>query len=346
MILGVIGVDHPHAGGHLQAFEAAPEIERLLIWDADPALARAAVERSAKAEAVASVDDLFSNPNLPALGIFVRDSEAGALNLRAIEAGQWVYGDKPGAKTAAELELIVRAAQRSGVHFCPCYANRSAADSSGLTGLFRDRAIGEVWSFNATWITSTVALRGPESWLFHREHSAGGILTWLACHWLDMLRYLLGSEVVEVMAMVATQTEAEVDVEDTAALVLKFANGALGTVRAGYSLDPFAGYLDSDLQLQFEGSEGGITWLPRGPSSAVLVRSRRPEYAAWAPEPPPEARAGYSGDFLHSFLRAVEKGETPPATEVDAWRVMQIIEAAYASSGQGKSVGIETGETA
>jgi hypothetical protein len=36
VILGTIGVDHPHASAHLQAFEAAPEIERLLIWDADP----------------------------------------------------------------------------------------------------------------------------------------------------------------------------------------------------------------------------------------------------------------------------------------------------------------------
>jgi len=140
--------------------------------------------------------------------------------------------------------------------------------------------------------------------------------------------------------MVATQTAAAVDVEDTAALVLKFENGAIGTVRAGYSLQPFKGYLDSDLDLQFEGSEGGITWLPRGPSSAVILRSDKPEYAGWQSAQAPEARAGYSSDFLRSFLYAVEQGEAPPATEVDAWRVMQIIEAAYESSKQGRSVSV------
>lgn len=340
MQLGVIGVNHPHSGGHLQAFEAAPEIERLLIWDADLAAAQAAVARSAKAELAPSLDSLFDHPDLPALGIFRRDSENGALNLRALEAGKWVYGDKPGAQTAAELERIVRAAEGSGVHFCPCYANRCLAKSFGLPELFRARAIGDLWSFNATWITSTIELRGLESWLFHREHSAGGILTWLACHWLDLLRFLFASEVTEVMAMVATQTDAPVDVEDTAALLLKFESGAVGTVRAGYSLNPFPGYLDSDFHLQFEGSLGGITWLPRGPSATVIVRSQRPEYAQWRSPHPPESRAGYSGDFLAAFLRAVAGQGAPPATEVDAWKVMQIIEAAYRSSREGRAVSL------
>jgi predicted dehydrogenase len=338
--MGVIGVDHPHAGGHLQAFEAAPEIERLLIWDADPELAQAAVDQSAKAELAPSEDALFDDPDLPALGIFVRDSEAGSLNLRAIEAGKWVYGDKPGGMSAAELERIVRAAERTGAHFCPCYAHRTFAASSGLTGLFRDRAIGDVWSFEAVWMTSSVALRGPDSWLFHREHSAGGILTWLACHWLDLLRHLFGCEVETVMAMVATKTDAAVDVEDTASLILRFQNGAIGTVRAGYSLDPFAGYLDSDLYMQCEGSEGSLTWLPPGDRSGLTLRSRKPEYSNWTPPPLIPSPKEYGAEMFSGFVRAVQGGGEPPATEMDAWRVMQITEAAHESSATGLKINL------
>ncbi len=183
-----------------------------------------------------------------------------------------------------------------------------------------------------------MVLRGRDSWLFHRDHSAGGILTWLACHWLDLLRHLLGCEVESVMAMVATKTHAAVDVEDTASLILRFGNGAIGTVRAGYSLDPFPGYLDSDLYLQFEGSDGSITWMPRGDRTGITLRSQKAAYGDWTPPPAGSTRDGYGGDMLAAFLQAVEVGGEPPATEVDAWRVMQIIEAAYASSATGRQV--------
>ncbi|MGE5530841.1 MAG: Gfo/Idh/MocA family protein, partial [Bacteroidota bacterium] len=228
--------------------------------------------------------------------------------------------------------------ERTGAHFCPCYAHRLTAASTGLTRLFRDHAIGDIWSFEAVWMTSSVALRGPDHWLFHREYSAGGILTWLACHWLDLLRHLFACEVQSVMAMVATKANAAVDVEDTAALILRFENGAIGTVRAGYSLSPFPGYLDSDLYLQFEGSEGSITYLPQG-DTRTTIRSNQPQYANWT-RPPTAAtpREGYGGDVLASFLRAVQDGGEPPASEVDAWRVMQVIEAAYESSATGRQV--------
>ncbi|MBU0610414.1 MAG: Gfo/Idh/MocA family oxidoreductase, partial [Armatimonadetes bacterium] len=234
LTLGVIGVNHPHAGGHLQALEGAPEITRLLIWDEDHASAERVVANSAKAEVAASADKLLSDPNIPALVIMLKDSEAGAWNLRAIEAGKWVYGDKPGAQTAADLKRIVDAAATTGAHFCPCYSTRSQPLAHEVGRVLQAGAIGDIVAFQATWITSDVLARGPDNWLFHKEHSAGGILTWLGCHWLDLFRVLMRSEVVEVSAMCATQTPAAIDVEDVANVCLRFDNGAVGMLRAGY----------------------------------------------------------------------------------------------------------------
>jgi len=345
LTLGVIGVSHPHAGGHLQALEGAPEITRLLVWDEDPAAAARVAANSAKAEAVGSPDELLSDPNVPALVIMLRDSEAGAWNLRAIEAGKWVYGDKPGAQTAAELKRIVDAAAQHGVHFCPCYATRSQPIAREIGSVLQRGAIGDIVAFQATWITSDVLARGPENWLFHREHSAGGILTWLGCHWLDLLRFMMQSEVVEVAAMCATQTPAEIDVEDVANVCLRFANGAVGMLRAGYLLRASGGYDNSDLHFQFEGSQGALTWYPRGTPTGYRLRSRNADFvpSGWQRdiviEPAPQsARAGYSADFLAEFLRAVQGEGDSPATAVDAWQVLRVIEAAYESSSQGRKV--------
>lgn len=345
MKIGVIGVNHPHAGGHLQALEAAPEIERLLIWDEDPELAQKAVSNSAKAAMAGSADELMADPDIPALVILVKDSQAGALILRAIEAGKWVYGDKPGAQTAAELKRIVDAAQAMGVHFCPCYANRSQPLAREIADVLQRGAIGTIHSFQCAWITSDVLARGPESWLFHSEHSAGGILTWLGCHWLDLLRVMMGSEVVEVMAMTATQTPADVDVEDVANVCLRFDNGAVGMLRAGYLLRVSGGYDNSDMHFQFEGSLGALTWYPKQKPAGYRLRSRNGEFVptGWqrdiVVDPAPESsRKGYSGDFLAEFLAAVKGEAAPPATEVDAWQVLRVIEAAYESSREGRLV--------
>lgn len=347
MRMGVIGLNHPHAEGHMQALEGAPEIEQLLIWDPDPQRVQQAAKKWAKAEPIVSPDDLLADPYIPAMAIFVPDVEAGAWNLRAVQAGKWVYGDKPGAQTAAELAKIVEAAQQTGVHFCPCYANRVHPVALEIRQLLQKGAIGEILSFHCMWITSSVLVRGPESWLFHKAYSAGGILTWLGCHWLDMLRFLLACEVVEVAAMTATFTP-EVDVEEVATVCLRLANGAVGMLRAGYLLPIWAENDDSDLQFQFEGTQGALTWHPHSQPPGYRLRTVNPEFArgSWGRRvlidpAPSSSRPGYAGEFLAHFLRAVRGEGEAPATEEDAWQVMRIVEAAYASAQDGRSIRLD-----
>ncbi len=348
MRMGVIGLNHPHAEGHMQALEGAPEIEQLLIWDPDPQRVRQATEKSTKAEPIASPDELLSDPYIPAIAIFVPDVEAGEWNLRAVQAGKWAYGDKPGAKTAAELRKIMEAAQQTGVHFCPCYANRVHPVALEIRQLLQKGAIGEILSFHCMWITASVRARGPESWLFHKAYSAGGILTWLGCHWLDMLRFFLAGEVVEVAAMTTTFTP-EVDVEEVATVCLRLASGAIGMLRAGYLLPIWAENDESDLQFQFEGTQGALTWHPQSRPPGYRLRTVNPEFACggWGRrvliDPAPSSgRPGYAGEFLAQFLRAVRGEAEAPATEEEAWQVMRLIEAAYASAREGRSIRLDS----
>ena len=244
-----------------------------------------------------------------------------------------------------DVQQIVDAAQRHGVHFCPCYSTRSQPLAREVGSVLQRGAIGDLYSFQCTWITSDVLARGPDNWLFHKQHSAGGILAWLGCHWLDLLRFLMRSEVVEVTAMCATQTPAAVDVEDVANVCLRFDNGAVGMLRAGYLLRASGGYDNSDMQFQFEGSQGALTWYPRAQPAGYRLRTRNTDFvpSGWqrdiVVEPAPQsARAGYSADFLAEFLAAVEGRGPLPASEVDAWQVLRVIEAAYRSSAEGRKV--------
>lgn len=343
--VGVIGVFHPHGPGHLAALAACEDVGRILVWDRDEAEARRVAEGLHKGEfATGGQDRLLADDGVPVILNLQRDCDAAALTMAALRAGKWVYGDKPGAHNAAQMSEVVAVSDATGNHFCPCYANRVMSTAGAVSGLLQSGAIGDVWSFNAHWLTSQVSLRGAGNWLFHREFSAGGILPWLACHWIDLLRFVLDAEVTDVMAMVATQCCEAIDVEDTASIILRFDQGAIGTVRAGYALNPFPQYETTDLYLQFEGSLGGLTWYVRGPDAGYLLRSSHPDHAGvhHVAAPPPAAATGqgYSADFWAAFLAAWRERRTPPATAHDALAVLRVIEAAYRSSAEGVRVSL------
>ena len=97
-------------------------------------------------------------------------------------------------------------------------------------------AIGRLLSVELRMVTTQVGMRNPESWLFDREQAGGGILAWLACHWLDAFRYVTGEDIVRVQAEVATLGGEAIDVEDTAVLAFRTSGGAVGSLHVGYLL--------------------------------------------------------------------------------------------------------------
>jgi len=343
LTIGVWGVDHPHGGGHLHTLRNTPDIDRLLIWDADPDKARVAADGNPKAEVVDDIDSLIEQRGLDAVVVLLPNRDAGPATLKAVRAGLYVYGDKPGARTSDQMRLIVQAAQATGAYFCPCYPWRVDPIVREIKGLIDTGVLGDLWSFEAKWLTSQVALRDASNWLFHDDVAGGGILAWLGCHWIDLLVYLLGP-VAQVAAKVSTRCREDIDVEDTASVILQTASGAIGTVRAGYTHKPFEGYDDSDLCLSFEGHLGSIYWPPHA-DKGYRLRTGHPDYAGvssrWVQLQRVKDDQGYSHAFFQAFLRAVTQGVAPPATQQDALRVMQVYEAAYASSLGGQHITIE-----
>src|SRR5215212_2758318 len=59
----------------------------------------------------------------------------------------------------------------------------------------------------------------------------GGVLINQAIHSIDLLQWLMG-EVVEVTAYTGLLAHERIEVEDTAVAILKFTNGALGSIVA------------------------------------------------------------------------------------------------------------------
>ncbi|NLO04657.1 MAG: Gfo/Idh/MocA family oxidoreductase [candidate division WS1 bacterium] len=334
--LGVYVDGGGHVSGHMQDVALLPEIEHVLMTGSEQAREIAAAME--KAEYVDDVAAVVGNSSLPAVMVLANTRDAAEVTLAAVEAGQWVYAEKPGARDAAGMEAIAAACARTGAHFTPCYARRTFPETREVKRLLGAGAIGEVWSFQANWIASQAASRGVDSWFFSREMAGGGILHWLGCHWIDLLSFVTGRRVEAVGAMLATAEE-RIDVEDVACVTLRLEGGAIGTIRCGYLLDPFEGYDEYQLMTAWEGSRGSLALFPGKPTK-LRLRTRAEGFCA-AGETQEIALShqragGYALGLLRGFIEAVETGGSPPVTEDDALYVLRVIKAAHEAARTGQ----------
>jgi len=325
-----------HVGGHMKDVSLHEGIERLLVTGSDEA--RSIAAEIEKAEYVEDWQALLDAPDVPAVLMLTNTRDTGHRTLEAVQSGTWVYGEKPGSRTAEEMEAINEACRETGAHFTPCYSRRTFPETREIKRLLDAGALGELWSFQANWLTSQAALRGVDTWFFSNEMAGGGILYWLGCHWIDLIRYVTGERIVAVSAMCRTADE-RISVEDVACLTVRLEGGAIGTIRCGFILNPYDGYDDYQLMTAWEGSHGSLSHFPHGPIT-LRMRTRADGFCS-ASEAQEIAIAhpragGYALDLLRDFVDAVEDGRPPMVSEEDALYVLRVAEAAYESSRTGR----------
>ena len=353
----LLGIEHPHSKSHLRTLQTLPEVEKIYLWDENQAALDSIL--AAQGEKVAAthtnLDDLLARDDILFAIAAVRNDLGPDVFVRTLEAGKHVMAEKPIGKRAADTQRVIDAAQRTGLQLGVCYQNRANPVVQDARQLIQQNAIGPLMSVEMRMITTQVQFRRPEHWLFNREQSGGGILSWLGCHYIDLMRYITGDEIVSVMAEVATRSGEGIDVEDVAVLSLRFRSGAVGSLHAGYLLAlSGGGYHNSagyDTYVGLNGRGGRIHWSSPGAPTALSLESTHPHFASapWrdsaftlAQSP---AYGGVAGEhFIRHFIQATQGKGSSMTNGWDALQVARIVDAAYESSRTGQRVEVETSE--
>ena len=351
----LLGIEHPHSLAHLRTLQALPEISEILLWDeSQAALDGAVAKQPAKVSATfTNLDQLLADKELFFVIAAIRNDLGPDVFIRTLEAGKHLMAEKPIGRTAADTERVIAVAQRTGAQLGVCYQNRTLPAVQLMRKLVSDGLLGPLISVEMRMITTRVAARNPKNWLFKNAQSGGGILSWLGCHYLDMMRYVTGDEIVSVSAEVATRSGEAIDVEDVATLALRFRSGAVGSFHAGYMMALSGGGYHNkagyDTYGGFNGQLGRITWSSPSSPIKLAVESIHPAWAA-APQrlfdlPLAESPAygGVSGEqFLRAFIQAAQGEGQPWTTGHDALQVARIVDAAYESSRTGRRIEVAT----
>lgn len=348
---GLIGLRHPHSAGHIRTLDCLPEVARIVAWDADAtALDELRGEvRETPIEAAGSVQELLDQD----LGFVVaaeRNDRNPALFASILEAGHHLLAEKPIGRTAADARKVVETAKREERQLSVFYTNRFNPLITQARNLVHSGALGKLYSLEFRVLTTQVRFRDPEHWLFHRQFAGGGMLSWLGCHYLDLIAFLADDEIASVAAEIATRGDDGIDVEDTATLSMRMRSGTLASLHASYVLSisgggfyNTAGY---DQYAGVYGREGRLWWDDHGPPKLHL-ESRSEDFRA-APSrtftfTPAESRAyagGHGEQFVRTFIAATRGECAVPCPGEAAVRVGQIVDAAYESASSGRRVEI------
>jgi predicted dehydrogenase len=318
----------------------------------DPARAAAAAQAAGAGllRATSRVEDVVDDTTVRAAIVTLPTRDAPAVAARLLGAGKHVLLEKPGALSARDFDPVRAASAGSGRVLSISYPLRHHPVAQAIRALVERGALGRIVSFEARWIASQVTLRDPTHWLFREEQAGGGIFSWLACHWVDLLRFWLRDEIAEVAAMTANNSPDLIEVEDTAAVIARTRGGAVGTIRVGYHLAVSSpGYVGGryDTYLSLAGTHGCVRWAPHGerPQAYWLESvADAPGGEAGELEVTVPAKAGYNGyagySFVRSFLDAARGDAEPPTNAADALAVLKVIDAVYASAAKGRYVAV------
>jgi UDP-N-acetyl-2-amino-2-deoxyglucuronate dehydrogenase len=220
---------------HFAGLAAMPDAE--LVAVCDPNAGRlAAAEAEHGVPGFADHRDLFAAIRPDVVHICTPHSTHARIAIDALEAGIHVLLEKPLASTREEGQRLVEAADAASARIAVCFQNRYNAPVQAARELLASGTLGSVVGASATvfWHRDATYYR-DRPWRGRWATGGGGLLMNQAIHTVDLLQWLVG-EVEEVRGGAATRLLGDViEVEDTADMVLRHANGATSTFFATLS---------------------------------------------------------------------------------------------------------------
>ncbi|MGB3328035.1 MAG: Gfo/Idh/MocA family oxidoreductase [Thermomicrobiales bacterium] len=241
------------------------------------------------------------------------------LAIAALEAGVATLCEKPLAISAAEALRVQEAVERTGTLFTVGFCHRFQPQIEELKRRIDAGELGQIRTFRNRF--AGLKADAATTWFGNPAISGGGPMIDTSVHSVDLFRFLVG-DAVSVQALTST-TDSEhgpaLQVEDTAILILKTAEGALGSIESSWRTPV-----------------GEWTVTVYGTAGSAVVDYNTNELRVCAAGGEWETVDVPAGDRFQrefaAFLDHWHHGGTPRATVADGVAANRILDAAYRSA--------------
>jgi predicted dehydrogenase len=339
-----------------------------------PERGAASARRVGLPRAYASLEELLSDDRVEVVHVTSPNHLHHPQVTQILAAGRHVVCEKPLAMTSEQSAELVRVAAESGRVNAVNFNIRFYPLNQHVHELVSGGGVGDVRLVSGHYFQDWLLL--DTDWNWRLEPQLGGALRAvgdIGSHWLDLISFATGLRITEVMADLTTfiptrqqpagpvetfSTERSVDTvqreigtEDTAVILLRFENGARGTV----AISQLSAGRKNSLEYEIDGSTGAVAWDSEQPDQLWIgnreapneILIRNPALMGSAGQAAAYLPGGHVEGFADTFralfaaiyadVAAGGPGERPPyPTFADGHDEMLVGDAVAASSRDGR----------
>jgi predicted dehydrogenase len=341
-LIGCGKVGHTHA----QALASLEESHFLAAYDTGTGRAEAFAARY-EVEAYSDLDELLSHPGVQMACICTPHPTHHDLAVACARAGVHALVEKPMAVDLGSCDRMIAAADEAGVKLGVVSQRRFYEPVLRVKQAIEEGRIGQP-------ILGTVTVMGWRDDAYYRldpwrgkwATEGGGVMLTQTTHQLDLFQWFMGP-IDELFGYWANLNHPSIEVEDTAIAVLRFKNGALGTILVSNSQKPgfygkihVHGETGATVGVQTDGGSpfvSGVTKAVDPPYNDVwTVPGEERLLEQWQAEDRARCQSidvmsHYHRLQVHDFLRALIEDRSPAVTGREGRKHVEIFTAVYRS---------------
>ena len=348
-VIGCGKVGHFHA----RAFQACPESELVACLGRD----MKKTEEFAAIYGIRAFTDLETmvrETGVQAVSICTPHPNHADIAVRCCELGLHIAIEKPLAASLEDCDAIIEAAKKNNVVGTTICQRRFYKPAQRVKKAIDDGKLGKP-------ILGTVNMLGWRDMAYYRSDpwrgtwkgEGGGVLINQAPHQIDLLLWYMG-EVEELYGMWDTLNHPELEVEDTAACVIRFKNGAIGNIVVSNSQNPALfgnvrvhGSNGASVGVQTDGGAmfiAGVSGIAEPPVNDIwTVEGEADQLEAYKAADREFFTSVNSTDYFHTeqlsdFLKAIQTGTSPLITLEAGRQTVELITGIYRSMRDGKPI--------
>ena len=340
--IGVVGLGIGRM--HIDGWREHEGVDVVAIADADAERLAQVGERYAIEARFASAEAMLAAGGLDVVSICTPNKFHKALTIAAFEAGAHVLCEKPMAMNADEGRAMLTAARRAGKRLMINFSYRFSAASRGLKAQVDAGVFGDFYFGRTVWHRRR-GMPGFGGWFGQKALAGGGPLIDLGVHRLDLALWLmgyprptwvLGSTHDPIARPLAAASGKAFDVEDLAAALIRFDNGATLVLETSWA----AHIQEAELmETRLLGTKAGLLQknLNEGYSFDAHIFTEQHGAQLDVHLHPPAAPARSA---MHDFAAAILADLPHPAPGEQGLVVMELLDAIYDSARRGEPVRI------
>ena len=330
---------------HCAAIEQAKGARLAAVCDHDPERLAEAMKKHG-CHGYSDWKDLLADPGIDCVNITVESGKHAEFGVSAAKAGKHIIVEKPVDISPSRVKRLRDAVTKAGVKAACVFQSRMDPLNIALKKAIDKGRLGKLIGVHGhlPWYRAQEYYEGPHgAWKGTWELDGGGSLMNQGVHTVDLLQWLAGP--VEEVAGFCGVHAHDIETEDQTVAVLRFANGALGTLLTTTCAEP-----GQDSRIYVYGDKGSFSRLgdqlefyeagPPKERKRLLERFGAPAQGAAVSSDPMAVPHDGHRLIVEDMARALRNDREPAITLEAGTHAVEIACAIYKANKTGRTVKI------